>query len=80
MPKATRFKKHVGVINGVNRRFVKAGRLSQELGRDLAWLFDLRLIGDYGEARHVPEEEAEEAVETAERLVTALRALAGEDE
>ena len=74
-----RFKKHVGVINGVNRRFVKTGRLSPDLGRDLSWLFDLRLVGDYGETRHVPEDEAEKAIATAERLVNALRRLSSED-
>jgi uncharacterized protein len=71
-----RFKKHVGVINGVNQLFVKTGRLSTELGRDLSWLFDLRLIGDYGETRHVPEEEAREAVQTAKRLVDAFDEVA----
>lgn len=41
-----RFKKHVGVIDGINRNFIKTGRLSKDHGRDLSWLFDLRLVGD----------------------------------
>lgn len=71
-----RFKKHSGVINGINRHFVKTGRLSADLGRDLNWLFGLRLVGDYGETRHVAEEEAKKAVRTAEGLVATLKKLA----
>jgi uncharacterized protein (UPF0332 family) len=74
----TRFSKHTGVINGVHRRFVKTGRLSAELGRELSWLFELRLVGDYGETRRVPPSEAKRALEVAERLVQALKSLAME--
>lgn len=77
LAQGVRFAKHVGVLNGVNLHFVKAGRLDPELGRELSWLFDLRLVGDYGETRHVVEAEATRALETAERLVEALSRLAG---
>jgi uncharacterized protein (UPF0332 family) len=75
LAEGARFSKHAGVINGVHRRLVKSGRLSVELGRELNWLFDLRLVGDYGETRHVPPGEAERALEIAEQLVEALKGL-----
>lgn len=74
-----RFSKHAGVINGVHQHLVKTGRLTTDLGRDLNWLFDLRLVGDYGETLRVPAEKADEAIEVAERLVRALKSVASED-
>ncbi len=76
LAEGARFSKHTGVINGVNRRLVKTGRLSAELGRELNWLFELRLVSDYGETRHVPPDESKRALEVAERLVQALKNLA----
>ena len=78
LAEGARFSKHAGVINGVHHQFVKTGRLSVELGRELNWLFDLRLVGDYGETRHVPQAEAERAIETADELVQALKRLSAE--
>lgn len=69
------FGTHAGVLNGVHQHFVKPGRLSRELGRNLNWLAELRAVGDYGETRHVPEQEANRAIETAEVFVAALREL-----
>ena len=69
------FGSHGGVINGIHQHFVKSGRLSPELGRSLNWLAELRAVGDYGETRHVPEQEAQQAIETAERLSEALEQL-----
>lgn len=77
LAEGVRFSKHVGVLNGVNLHFVKAGRLDSDLGRELSWLFELRLVGDYGETRHVEESEAKRALKTAERLVEALGRFAG---
>lgn len=70
-----RFAKHAGVINGVHLHFVKAGRLPREVGKSLNWLAEIRIIGDYGETRRVPPEEAERAIETAAKLINALRSL-----
>ncbi len=69
------FRTHAGVLNGIHHHFVKPGRLSRDLGRGLSWMAELRAIGDYGETRHVPEPEAREAVETAERVIAALKQL-----
>jgi len=40
--------KHSGVIAAIHRNFVKTGKLDQQFGRDLNWLFELRSVGDYG--------------------------------
>jgi len=69
------FRKHSGVIASVHQHLVKTGLVESELGRDLSWLFELRGIGDYGETRHVPEEDAERALAASDRLVVALRHL-----
>ncbi len=69
------FRKHSGVIAAVHQRFVKAGRLDTDIGKNLNWLFELRSIGDYGETRHVPEEDAAKAIEAAESFCRAVRAL-----
>lgn len=76
LAEGVRFAKHVGVLNGVNLHFVKAGRLESELGKELTWLFELRLIGDYGETRRVEEAAAKRALNIAERLVEELKRLA----
>ena len=58
---------------------MKTGLLQTDLGRDLNWLFELRGVGDYGETRHVPKEDAEKALTISGQLVEALRALACPD-
>lgn len=60
--------KHSGVIASVHQRFVKEGKIEKTVGRDLNWLFELRSVGDYGETRHVPEEDAAKALAAAERF------------
>lgn len=70
-----RFSKHSGVISGVHQQFIKTGRIPRSLSADLKLLNELRIIGDYGEMQHVPEEEAERAIAAAIRLVEALGKL-----
>lgn len=72
------FGKHSGVIAAVHQRLVKTGRVDKSLGRALNWLFELRSVGDYGETQHVPDEEAEKAIESAAQFVAAMRGLRGE--
>lgn len=67
--------KHSGVIALIHQRYVKTGKLSKEMGKGLNWLFELRAVGDYGITAHVSEEEAELAIQTAESLVVAIKAL-----
>ena len=68
--------KHSGVIASIHRLFVKEGKLDEEQGRNLQWLFDLRGIGDYGVSEHVSSGEAYKAVKVAEEfLLTVLGIL-----
>ncbi len=69
------FRKHGGAITSFHRHFVKTERLPESFGRDLRLLYELRLVGDYGETRHVPESEARKAISTAERFVDRLASL-----
>lgn len=71
------FSKHSAVIAALHQRFVKAGRLSQEQGKDLNWLFEIRSVGDYGGTAHVSQPEAERAIEAAEKFLTSVRRLLG---
>ena len=64
--------KHSGVIAAIHQRFVKTGKLDQKLGRYLNWLFELRGVGDYGETRHVPQADAENAIVAAEEFYAAV--------
>ncbi len=66
--------KHTAVLSAIHRDFVHRGELAREQGRALDWLFELRGIGDYGQSRHVSEDEAEKAIELARGF---LRACAG---
>ncbi len=71
------FSKHSGVIAAIHQHFVKTGRLAVERGKALNRLFELRGIGDYGETRHVPAEDAQDAIEAAADIVRTLRQLLG---
>ena len=71
------FSKHSGVIAAVHQRLVNTGKLPRQCGRDLNWLFELRTIGDYGETRHVPQKDAEQAIEAAAGFLQAIKALIG---
>lgn len=69
------FTKHGGLITAVHQYLIKPGRLEVAFGKDLRFLYEMRLVGDYGESRHVPEDEAAKAIEIAERLVDELSGL-----
>jgi uncharacterized protein (UPF0332 family) len=67
------FRKHSGVIASLHQNFIKTGKLNKEFGKDLNWLFELRGIADYGVSIHVPKQEAEKAIDVAERFVEAVK-------
>jgi len=69
------FRKHSGVIAFIHREFIKTGKVSQNHGKNLNWLFELRNIGDYGVTIHVSQQDAEKAVEAAEGFVNAIKTL-----
>ncbi|MCL4489072.1 MAG: HEPN domain-containing protein [Chloroflexi bacterium] len=69
------FSKHSGVIASIHQRFVKTGKLSEEQGKDLNWLFEVRSIGDYGGTAHVSQLQADRAIQAARGFLTAIRSL-----
>ncbi len=70
------FRRHSALEAAVHRELVRSGRWPEDLGADYSWLIDRRLVGDYGGARHVTLEEAQEAIVKARRIVeTVGRAL-----
>ena len=69
------FKTHSSVISAFHRVFVKTSRVNIEHGKRLNHLFELRGIGDYGEMHHVPQREAERAVEDAATLIETVHNL-----
>ena len=69
------YSKHSGVIASIHMKFVKTERLSKEAGRNLNWLFELRNVGDYGETEHVPKDDAEKALDAAEKFYQAVRQM-----
>ena len=69
------FSKHSGVIASIHQRFVKTGKLDEEYGKDLNWLFELRGVGDYGATTHVSRQDAANAIRAAENFLSATKSL-----
>lgn len=69
------FSKHSGVIASVHQRLVKTNKLDKEQGKELNWLFELRNVGDYGVTVHVSQQEAEKAIQVAERFLDVIKSL-----
>lgn len=69
------FRKHSGVIAYIHKRFVKTGKLAEEHGKNLNWLFELRNVGDYGATVHVSQQDAENAIDAAENFLKAVSLL-----
>jgi uncharacterized protein (UPF0332 family) len=67
--------KHSGVVASIHLRFVRTGKLSEEQGKNLNWLFELRSVGDYGGIAHVSAGEAKQAVRVAEDFLNTLKRL-----
>jgi len=67
------FKSHTGVDAAVHRDLVHTGRWSKDLGKTFSQLHTRRIAADYDVSRSPSIEEAEEAVEKAERIVEAVR-------
>lgn len=66
------FKTHKSVEGAVHQKLVHSGRWSVELGDTYKRLHRLRIIGDYGWFRVVPDNEAEEAVDAARLILRAV--------
>lgn len=67
--------KHSAVIASIHQRFVKTGKLSEDHGKALNWLFELRGVADYGGTAHVSRQEVERAIESAEKFLEAIKLL-----
>ena len=67
--------KHSGVIALIHQHFVKSGKLGNDQGRNLNWLFELRSVGDYGVSLHVTVEDARRAVLVAEDFLRSVKSL-----
>ncbi|MCZ7626150.1 MAG: hypothetical protein C3F12_12770 [Candidatus Methylomirabilota bacterium] len=65
--------KHSGVIAAIHQRFVRTGKLDQEQGKALNWLFELRGVGDYGVTAHVSQYQAEQALQAAKGFLDAVK-------
>ncbi len=68
------FTKHSALESAVHRDLVKAGLWSETLGEDYTYLRETRETGDYGGAVHVTRDEADSAIQAAERILTKVRA------
>ena len=76
--------KHAGVISYFNKRFIKGGIFSEELGRSINNAFELRQRGDYREYVELSWEQVEPFVEKARSFVKEVkgyleRVVFGED-
>ena len=69
------FNKHSGVVASIHQRFVKTGKLSQEQGKDLNWLYEIRNVADYGGIAHVTQLQAARAIQAAEDFLKAIKSL-----
>ena len=66
------FKKHSALRSAVHKDLVHAGRWTDSLGDDYDNLPRLREIADYGVLKHAEPDDAEGALECAERILNAV--------
>jgi len=66
--------KHTAVIGYVNKKYVKEGLLSKEIGRFLHRLQTARVEGDY-KGKEFTKEEVVELIEQGEKVLTAMENL-----
>ena len=72
------FKKHSAVEAMFHKELVKSGRLPAQLGSDYQSIRVLRDTGDYGGLEHVTAEQAQEAIQAAQRILEAIKELCPE--
>lgn len=66
-------RKYQGAISLFDREFIHAGLLPKELSFDLHRIFELRQVDDYKRIEPVSLNEAQDAIELAERFLTTVR-------
>jgi uncharacterized protein (UPF0332 family) len=67
------FSSHAQLIGRFNKDFVRTGRLPVEYARILTRLFQDRQLGDYGAPASISQEQAQQDINDARRLITAIR-------
>ena len=73
------FKKHSVLEALVHRELVNTGRWREELGADYRFLSRLRTTGDYDVTREISRAEAKMSVESATRILDAVRQMLPDD-
>jgi uncharacterized protein (UPF0332 family) len=69
------FTKHTAVEAAVHRELVKNRTWPDDLGHGYSRLAQLRTLSDYGTVNHVSQDEAQEAVHIAARILLAVAQL-----
>lgn len=64
--------KHSGVIRAFNQHFIKTGIFPTEFSKSVGWLFSERQTGDYTLGLSIAETDANQDVETGERVLQAI--------
>ena len=65
--------KHSGVLSYFNRRFIKGGIISRDIGRSVNKAFDIRQRGDYREQISLNPDQVEPFIVWADRLIESVR-------
>ena len=67
------FSKHAALRSALHRDLINMGQWTADLGQDYDFLMDLRETGDYGGLRHVSEDDARSALQSARRILAAVQ-------
>jgi len=65
--------KHTGILSYFNRRFIKGGLLSEDLGRAVNKAFDLRQRGDYREQVIITPEQVAPFLDWARKFIDSVK-------
>ena len=65
--------KHSGVLSYFNRRLIKGGIISRDIGRSVNKAFDIRQRGDYREQISLNPDQVEPFIVWADRLIESVR-------
>jgi uncharacterized protein (UPF0332 family) len=67
------FSKHAALRSALHKNLIKSGEWSIELGKEYDFLTDLREMSDYGDVARVSEQDAQRAVDAAQRIIAACQ-------
>ena len=65
--------KHSGILSYFNRKFIKPGKISKDLGRAVNKAFDLRQRCDYREEVNITHEQAKPFIRLTEMFVSSVK-------